>query len=113
MKRTSKVPFILIIVCLFFFLFCSQDSRLENLQKRLDAFRNILSQELREKFDSGSHQDVVAGLDSLLTSDLTFKRQYEELKDEEAINVFSTREVVDYYQEYFVEEIKRLKGKKR
>ena len=75
----------------------------------MNAFRNILPQELREKFDSGSYPDVVLGLDSLLSSDVTFKQEYERFKDKETINVFSTQEVVDFYREYFVEEINKLK----
>ena len=112
MKKSSKVSFTLILLSSFLFLCCGQDSRLKNLQERLDAFRNILPRELREKFDSGSCQDVVAGLDSLLSSDSTFGREYEKLKDEEAINVFSTQEVVDFYREFFVEEINKIKRNK-
>lgn len=89
-----------------------EESKLGNLERRLDAFRDILPEELKEKFDSGDYQDVVTGLDSLLSSDSTFRKDYKILKDKEAINVFSTQEVVDFYREYFVEEIKRLKKKK-
>jgi hypothetical protein len=111
MKRTSKIGVIISITIILFVSGC-EESKLVNLEKRLNAFRNILPEELKEKFDSGEHQDVVAGLDSLLSSDLNFKRDYEKIKDKEAINVFSTQEVVDYFQEYFVEEIEKLKKKK-
>ena len=75
----------------------------------MDDFRNILPEDLRTYFDSGEHQDVVVGLDSLLSSDLNFKRDYEKIKDKEAINVFSTKDVVDFYREFFVQEIDKLK----
>lgn len=111
MSRSSKLSLLFMLTSAVLFLFCSQEPRLDNLQKRLDTFRNILPQELRQKFDAGNYQDVVAGLDSLLSKDSAFKGKYEKLKDQEAINVFSTREVVDFYREYFVEEIQRLKEK--
>ncbi len=112
MKNTSKVALALILASLLLSLFCSQESRLKNLQERLDAFRNILPEELKGKFDSGNYQDVVSSLDSLLSSDSDFKREYEKLKDKEAINVFSSQETVDFYREYFAEEINKLKREK-
>jgi len=112
MNKISKISLGLMLVFLPLVVFCGEDSRLRDLQRRLDAFRNVLPQDLREKFDSGSYEDVVSGLDSLLSEESAFKSEYQKLKDDEAINVFSTREVVDYYREYFLEEIKRLKRKK-
>jgi len=113
MNRTSKFSAALALAFSVLFVFCSQESRLENLQKRLDAFRNILPQELREKFDTGDYPDVAAGMDSLLSQDSPFKGEYEKLKDQEAINVFSTQEVVDFYREHFVKKIDRLKSTTR
>ena len=110
MKLTLSIIGI-ISFSIILFVFGCEESKLVNLEKRLNAFRNILPEEIKEKFDSGEHQDVVAGLDSLLSSDLNFKRDYEKIKDKEAINVFSTQEVVDYFREYFVEEIEKLKKK--
>jgi hypothetical protein len=110
MKKILSLP--LVFLSLFLFNFCCEESKLEDLQNRLDDFRNILPEELKVKFDSGEYQDVVAGLDSLLSTDFTFKQDYEKLKDKEAINVFSTQELVDFYRQYFVEELNRLKKKK-
>lgn len=113
MNTISKISSGLMLVFLLLVVFCGEDSRLQNLQERLDAFRDVLPQDLREKFDSGNYDDVVFGLDSLLSEESAFKSEYQKLKDDEAINVFSTEEVVDYYREYFVEEIKKLKRERR
>ena len=86
-----------------------EESRVENLQKRLDAFRNILPQELRAEFDNKNYDKVVFGIDSLLGVDEGFKDNYEKLKDQEAINVFSPQDVVDFFKTYFVEEIEKEK----
>jgi hypothetical protein len=87
-------------------------SEVEILQKRLDVFRNILSENTREEFDSKNYEKVVMGIDSLLQHDSSFKEKYQKMKHEEAINAFSTQEVVDFFRVYFVEKIEKLKGKK-
>ena len=111
MKPTLNI-IVIISFGIILFGFNCEESRLDNLERRLNAFRNILPKELKGKFDSGDYQDVVVDLDSLLSSDLNFKRVYERLKDREAINVFSVPGVVDFYREYFVEEIEKIKKKK-
>jgi len=96
-----------------FLLFCGcEKSKVEILQERLDAFRNILPENVREEFDSKNYEKVVMGIDSLWQNDSSFNDRYQKLKDQELINVFSTKEVVDFFKVYFVEEIEKLKGKK-
>lgn len=101
----------LIVLSIFLLIGC-EESKLEILQKRLDNFRNILTPELREEFDSKNYQAVVAGIDSLLDKLPEFREKYERLKHEELIDVFSSEEVVDFFREYFVEKIERLKQSK-
>lgn len=100
-----------ILVLFLLFVGCEK-SEVEILQERLDAFRNILPEEIREEFDSKNYEKVVMGIDSLLRYDSPFKEEYQNLKHEEAIDVFSTQEVVDFFKVYFVEEIERLKGER-
>jgi len=90
-----------------------EESKIEILQRRLDNFRNILPPELREEFDSKSYKAVATGIDSLLKYVPAFKERYERLKHEELIDVFSPEEVVDFFREHFVEEIEKLKEKKK
>jgi hypothetical protein len=98
-----------ILVLFLLFVGCEK-SEVEILQERLDAFRNILPEETRGEFDLKNYEKVVTGIDSLLQYDSSFKEKYQKLKDLEAINVFSTQEVVDFFKVYFVEEIEKLKG---
>ncbi len=102
----------LAILVLFLLFVGCEKSEVEILQERLDAFTNILPEEVREEFDSKNYEKVVVGLDSLLEHAPAFKEKYQKLKDQEAINVFSTQEVVDFFRVYFVDEIEKLKGKK-
>jgi len=99
---------LLAVLCLSVIMACEK-SKLETLQARLDRFRNILPSELRQKFDVGDYQIVAGDIDSLVQIDPEFKESYQALKHDELIDVFSAREVVDFFREYFVEEIERLK----
>lgn len=98
-----------IIITLLLTLSGCQKSRVQDLQQRLDNFRDILPQNLRAEFDSKNYDSVVKGLDSLLAGDENFKQRYEKMKDNEAINVFTSQEVVDFFKTYFVEEIEKEK----
>lgn len=102
------LSFLLIIILLFSFTGC-QKSRVQNLQQRLDAFRNTLPQNLRAEFDSKNYENVVKGIDSLLQVDEEFKKYFAKMKAEEAIDVFTPQEVVDFFKTYFVEEIEKVK----
>ncbi|MDP3025421.1 MAG: hypothetical protein Q8O10_07775 [candidate division Zixibacteria bacterium] len=86
-----------------------QKSKVQDLEQRLDNFRNILPQNLRAEFDSKNYDSVIKGLDSLLAGDENFKQRYEKMKDTEAINVFTSQEVVDFFKTYFVDEIEKEK----
>jgi len=104
--------FLSAILVLFLLFVGCEKSEVEILQERLDAFTNILPEEIREEFNSKNYEKVVMGIDSLLQYDSSFEEKYKKLKHEEAINVFSTQEVVDFFRVYFVEEIEKLKGQK-
>ena len=100
-----------VLLCLSLTIACEQ-SKTEILQRRLDNFRNMLSTQLREEFDSSDYAAVAQGIDSLVQADATFREKYQDLKHEELIDVFSPEEVVDFFREHFVEEIERLKQNK-
>lgn len=102
----------LTILILFLLFVSCEKAEVEILQERLDAFRNILPENIREEFDSKNYEKVVVGMDSLLEHDPVFKEKFEKLKHEEAINVFSTQEVADFFKIYFVERIEELRGEK-
>lgn len=98
-----------LIITLLLTLPGCQKSRVQDLRQRLDSFRSILPQNLRVEFDSKNYAAVVKGIDSLVVEDENFKQRYEKMKDNEAINVFTSQEVVDFFKTYFVEEIEKDK----
>jgi hypothetical protein len=101
---------LLTLLCLLALVSCEK-SEIQILQERLDNFRNILPVELRAEFDSKKYDELTRGIDSLFQSVPAFKEGYERMKHEELIDVFSTREVVDFFREYFAEKIERIKKK--
>lgn len=101
-----------VILALLLLLLACEKSKVEILQERLDVFRSILPDSIREEFDSKNYENVVIGIDSLLQYDSSFKEEYRKLKHEEAVDVFSTQEVVDFFRIYFADEIEKLKGQK-
>lgn len=103
---------LLTVLCLSAMMACEK-SRVENLQGRLDKFRNTLPPELRQKFDSGDYQTVAGGIDSLVQNDAKFKEEFEKIKHDELIDVFSSQEVVDFFGEYFAEKIRTLEQTKQ
>jgi hypothetical protein len=100
-----------ILALVLLFIGCEK-SKVEILQSRLDAFRNILPEKVKEEFDSKNYEKTVMEIDSLLQNDPSFNEKYQKLKDRELINVFSTKEVVEFFKVYFVEEIEKLKVEK-
>jgi len=100
---------LLLVVPLLLTLPGCQKSRVQDLQQRLDSFRSIFPQNLRAEFDSKNYTAVEKGIDSLLSVDQEFKQRYEKMKNNEAINVFTSQEVVDFFKTYFVEEIEKEK----
>jgi hypothetical protein len=101
----------IVLLCLSMMIGCER-SKVDILQRRLDNFREILPPEVRQEFDSKNYETVTRGIDSLLLDDPTFKEEYQRLKHEELIDVFSTAEVVEFFEEHFVEEIERLNQKR-
>jgi hypothetical protein len=101
---------VLAALCCIVLVACEK-SETQILQERLDDFRNLLPLELKQEFDSKNYPEVVAGIDSLLQTEPSFKTRFGDLKHKELIDVFSTQDVVDYYKEYFVEKLEKLKRK--
>jgi len=80
----------------------------QNYARRLEAFRTILPVEARGAFDSNERDKATRIIEDTLEVDAVFKEKYEALKNEECIGIFTPREVVDFFRDYFV----NYKGKK-
>jgi hypothetical protein len=77
-------------------------SRRDQIETRLKAFKMILPERIRSDFESENYAVVVRQVDSLLAVDTAFNARWNEIKAAEAINLFSTEEVINYFVIYFV-----------
>jgi len=78
------------------------ESREENFLRRLDDFRSQLPEPIRADFDAGNYDTAVQEIDSALAVDGEFAARWKNIKSAEAIDLFTTAEVVDYFKDYFV-----------
>jgi hypothetical protein len=77
-------------------------TREEQIKSRLENFKTILPEKTRADFENEKYDDVVLQIDSLLVADPVFAARWNEMKSAEAINLFTTAEVIDYFVTYFV-----------
>jgi hypothetical protein len=74
----------------------------QNYARRLEAFRAILPVDARAAFDENRRDEAAALIESARANDTNFKAKYEQLKRDECIGIFSDRDVVDFFRDYFV-----------
>lgn len=77
-------------------------SREDQIKTRLEEFKSILPDQVKTAFENGQYDQVVQMVDSVLALDPAFKNDWEDIKSAEAISLFSTKEVIEYYEKYFV-----------
>lgn len=77
----------------------------ENLQKRLDAWREALPEDIRADFDAGRYNECAAEIDERLKTDPDFAGRYEVIREKELAVTFEPAEMVDYFRKYFKERL--------
>jgi hypothetical protein len=99
-----KTVVLLLVTAVLLSVAC-EESREDNLARRLDAFRSVLPDGARAAFDAGEDSLAATIIDSEYVVDRDFARAYDSLKHDELIDVFTHRDVVDFFRTYFVEEL--------
>lgn len=74
----------------------------QNYAKRLEIFRQVLPEEARSAFDNNERDRTAQIIETQLPLDKDFSERYEKMKSDECINLFTPREVVDFFRDYFV-----------
>ncbi len=74
----------------------------QNFARRMEAFRAILPVEARTAFDENRRDEAATLIGSAKTKDPAFNEEYEQLKRDECIGIFTDRDVVDFFRDYFV-----------
>ena len=71
-------------------------------QTRLDNFLTILPEPIRESFENQKYDLAVEQIETRLAQDSEFAERWATIKKAEAIDLFNTSEVIDYFVDYFV-----------
>jgi hypothetical protein len=77
----------------------------ENLQRRLDAWREALPEDVRADFDAGRYNECSAEIEERLKTDPDFAERYEAVREEELAVTFAPADMVDYFRKYFKEKL--------
>lgn len=103
MKLTSQKQVWIVVICLLagVLLLSCAESKEEMMRKRYEEFRSILPSAVIVSFDKKDFEGAASQVDSLLKVDNNFAASWEQLKKSEAIQLFSTKDVFDYYSTYF------------
>jgi len=76
-------------------------SREERMQSRWEDFVTILPEPARDAIEARDYALAAVRVDSALTVDTAFASKWSALKKSEAIELFSTADVIDYFVTYF------------
>lgn len=102
---TFSVGFVIIAVLAVSILAMSMSgcapSREERMQSRWNDFVAILPPAAKDAIDSGEYRLAAQRIDSALQVDTAFAARWSEMKKSEAIELFSTGDVIDYFVTYF------------
>ena len=96
------LPIMIAGAALILILGSLKETEAENLQKRLDKWREVLPADARARFDAGDDLGCAKLIEERLKTDPAFKKRYQALQDEELTPVFTPSDMVDYYRVYFV-----------
>lgn len=94
--------FFLAVVGLLLFSFLGCKSPVPTYTERLEKFEKILTPAIRQEFDAKNYAKTITLMEKEYQANKIFREALEKVKNDEAINLFSIREVVEFYRDYFV-----------
>lgn len=100
-----------LIVILFTFLTIAggcAESLEDQIRERLDLFRAVLPDDARAAFDNKEYDRAVVLIEKQLDQDKEFKQRWDKMKEDEAIDLFTVEETVDYFHRYFVQPLEKM-----
>lgn len=99
--RNMKLLTIALVLLSSLMILSCAESKESKMRQRYEDFRNILPSAVKVSIDSKDVTGAVIQIDSLIKVDSAFAASWEEIKKSEAIQLFSTTDVLDYYATYF------------
>lgn len=92
----------LVILGLIFYSLFIYKSPVPTFSQRLEKFKNVLPPEIRKEFEAANYEKTTQLMEKEYQKNEAFKKALDQVKDDEAINLFTIREVVEFYRDYFV-----------
>jgi hypothetical protein len=83
-------------------LFTGCNSGVPTMKQRLLKFENVLPPVIRQEFKTGQYEKAIQLITDEYRKNSDFKTKLDQVKDDECINIFSIRQVVEFYRDYFV-----------
>lgn len=106
MVSVSERLFTLAILPVFAILIsCGPESRTEGRQRRLDSFRAVLPEDIKQAFDGIEAEEDCDSVALMLTeardTDLRLDAAIDSIMQAELIETFSDRDIVNFFWYYF------------
>ncbi len=86
------------------FLGCNPSESLDN---RLNRFYGLLDNSVVSNFKQGQIDEVVAYLEKKINENQGFKEDYLQIKNDEGVDFFSTKQLVEFYYYSFFSKKKK------
>ena len=84
---------------------CTRESRIESRQKRLNTFRSVLPQDIRDEFDEIASRDNCSDVGFLLEEaracNFSLDTAIDSIVRAEMIDIFNNEEIVYFFWYYF------------
>jgi len=92
------------LFCISIFFLCSCNPSPYSKKVRLEKFTSLFTAQTQKYFYRGNYPEVISTIETLYQKSAQFRNRYNMLKQEEAIVLFSPKEVVNFYAQYFLTE---------
>jgi hypothetical protein len=103
--HSRSAAFSLVILAVLAVLSCGADSRAESRRQRLNTFREVLPQDVRQEFDGIRHESQCVQVGTLLTQareeDADLDASIDSIMHAELIDCFTDDEMVHFFWLYF------------
>jgi hypothetical protein len=103
--KILKILFFLFIFSLFSFN-CKKNEK-SDLQERLNFFKDNISNSAKLSFENKDYENCILTIQKDIEKDSILNEKFENIKKNEYIEIFTVRDVVYYFKEYFKESLEQ------
>lgn len=96
---------VVLLLCILQFIPATSLEPSYRFQHRFESFVSLLNEDERKLFLEGEYEKCARLIDKRLAEDENFKKKLEKVKEEEAIDTFSTEVMLEYFGYYLYNEL--------